>query len=144
MKISLTLFLTLVAFSVFSQTKPKTTNASIQSIPKLSILRGKVVYETYCLPCHQADGGGVQKLNPPLVKTDWVLGDKKRLINVILNGLDKPMEINGDTYENVMASHDYLTDLEIADVLTYVRNSFGNRAAPITPAEVKAVRASKK
>lgn len=144
MKASLTLFFILIVLSVFSQSKPKTTNANIQSIPKLSILRGKVVYETYCLSCHQADGGGVQRLNPPLVKTEWVLGDKKRLINVILKGLDQPIEINGETYNNVMASHDYLTDLEIADVLTYVRNSFGNRAAPITPAEVKAFRASKK
>lgn len=106
--------------------------------------RGKKVYDLYCLACHQADGGGVPRMNPPLSKTTYVLGDKKALIKIILNGLDEPIEINGDTYTNVMAPHDFLKDQEIADVLTYVRNSFGNKASLITAAEVKTVRATKK
>jgi len=106
--------------------------------------RGKKVYDLYCLACHQADGGGVPRMNPPLSKTTYVLGDKKALIKIILNGLDEPIEINGDTYTNVMAPHDFLKDQEIADVLTYVRNSFGNKASLITVAEVKTVRATKK
>ncbi|MFZ9661016.1 MAG: c-type cytochrome [Chitinophagaceae bacterium] len=145
MKIALTLFFSILSTAVFCQAKPKPKSGGVPtSITKLSLSRGKIVYETYCLPCHQQDGAGVARLNPPLVKNDWVNGDKKRLINVILKGLDQPMEINGETYNNVMASHDYLTDLEVADVLTYVRNSFGNKASPITPVEVKAVRGSKK
>ncbi len=106
--------------------------------------RGKKIYDLYCLACHQADGGGVPRMNPPLSKTTYVLGDKKALIKIILNGLDEPIEINGDTYTNVMAPHDFLKDQEIADVLTYVRNSFGNKASLITAAEVKTVRATKK
>jgi len=106
--------------------------------------RGKKVYDLYCLACHQADGGGVPRMNPPLSKTTYVLGDKKALIKIILNGLDEPIEINGDTYTNVMAPHDFLKDQEIADVLQYVRNSFGNKASLITAAEVKTVRATKK
>jgi mono/diheme cytochrome c family protein len=105
---------------------------------------GKKVYESYCLPCHMADGGGVKGMNPPLVKTVYVLGDKKRLIGIVLNGMDEPLEIDGETYSNVMAPHNFLKDQEIADVLTYVRNSFGNKASPITAEEVKTVRAENK
>ncbi|WP_336517495.1 cytochrome c [Pollutibacter soli] len=109
---------------------------------KASIERGQKVYETYCLGCHQSDGSGVPRLNPPLSKTTYVTGDKKKLITVVLAGLDTEIEINGEVYNNVMAPHDFLKDQEIADVLTYVRNSFGNKAAAITPADVKNVRAS--
>ena len=75
---------------------------------------GKIIYETYCLACHQEDGSGVPNMNPPLIKTDWVLGDSTRLINVILKGL-KDTEINGDSYSNEMPAHDFLTDYQIAD-----------------------------
>jgi mono/diheme cytochrome c family protein len=104
---------------------------------------GKVVYDTYCLACHQADGRGVPGQNPPLAKTDWVLGDKTRLIGVLLNGLNDPVEIGGETYDNPMPAHDFLTDRQIADVLTYVRSHFGNQAPAIKPEEVAAVRAKK-
>src|ERR1700733_10279508 len=63
-----------------------------------SIERGGKVYYEQCLSCHQADGGGVQKMNPPLIKTKWVLGDKTQLIQVVLNGMNGKTEINGDTY----------------------------------------------
>lgn len=109
-----------------------------------SVTRGKKVYDTYCLPCHLADGGGVPRMNPPLIKTVYVLGDKKRLVGIVLNGMDEPLEIDGETYSNVMAPHEFLKDQEIADVLTYVRNSFGNKASAVTAEEVKTVRAEKK
>jgi mono/diheme cytochrome c family protein len=107
---------------------------------KASMERGRKIYNTYCLSCHQVDGSGVPNMNPPLSKTTWVTGDKKRLINVILKGMDEPIEIDGETYDNVMASHAFLKDEEIADVLTYIRNSFGNKASIVTPAEVKVLR----
>ena len=103
---------------------------------------GKIIYETYCLACHQEDGSGVPNMNPPLIKTDWVLGDSARLINVILKGL-KNTEINGDSYSNEMPSHDFLTDYQIATVLTYVRKNFGNQAGPISSEDVKKQRAKK-
>jgi mono/diheme cytochrome c family protein len=103
---------------------------------------GKIIYETYCLACHQEDGSGVPNMNPPLIKTDWVLGDSARLINVILNGL-KDTEINGDSYSNEMPSHDFLTDNQIAEVLTYVRKNFGNQASAISSEDVKKQRAKK-
>ncbi|MEL6924867.1 MAG: c-type cytochrome, partial [Bacteroidota bacterium] len=103
---------------------------------------GHKVYTTYCLACHQANGKGAPGMNPPLAGTDWVTGDKTRLINVILNGLSEPVEINGELYQNQMASHAFLTDQQIADVLSYIRKSFGNEASAITPEEVAERRAA--
>ena len=83
---------------------------------------------------------------PPLIKTKWVLGDKNALIKIVLKGLKGgEIEIDGDTFENPMpAQEDNLTDQQIADVLTYVRNSFGNKASMITAAEVKKMRTALK
>lgn len=107
---------------------------------KTSIERGKKVYENTCLACHQINGGGVPGMNPPLKKTKWVLGDKKTLIGMVLKGLDKEIEVNGETYSNTMPSFAMLSDKEIADVLTYVRNNFGNKASQIREADVKKIR----
>lgn len=127
--------LIVASFCVFAQTTVPDTKASMQ--------RGKKVYNQYCLACHQADGGGVPRMNPPLQKTDYVAGDKKRLINIVLKGLNDPIEINGEEYVNPMASHAHLNDQQIADVLTYIRNNFGNKASAVTAAEVKALRVKK-
>lgn len=102
---------------------------------------GKKVYETTCLPCHQADGSGVPNLNPPLKKTKWVQGDKKQLIDIVLKGLDAEIEIDGEYFNNPMPSQAHLTDQQIADVLTYIRSNFGNKASAVTPAQVKKQRA---
>lgn len=111
---------------------------------KGSVEAGKIAYESYCLACHQADGSGVQGLNPPLIKTKWTLGDKNELIKVVLKGLDTEIEVDGETYHNLMPPMSHLTDQEIADVLTYVRSSFGNKATAVNPADVKKVRAKLK
>ena len=121
--------------SVLAQKKKKDENPQLAS--------GKKVYASLCIACHQEDGSGVPSLNPPLMKSDWVSGDKNRLINIVLKGLQDKIEVNGESYEAVMPANDYLSDKEIADVLTYVRNSFGNKATAITSAEVKAVRDKK-
>ena len=126
-----------------AQKKPAVQAASATSAPAAAVLKGKSIYTQYCLTCHQADGGGVDGLNPPLSKTDYVLGDKTRLVKVLLNGL-KGVDINGEDYHNIMPSQDYLNDQQMADVLTYVRNSFGNKAGAVTMAEVKAVRITNK
>lgn len=115
--------------------------ANVQQPPaKASIEAGKLVYAQYCLTCHQADGGGVQNMNPPLTNTSYVNGDKAKLVAVLLNGLNH-VEIDGETYSNVMPSFSYLKDKQIADALTYVRNSFGNKKSIITAADVKVARA---
>ncbi len=130
-----------------AQAKPKprakATAASGASAPA-QLAQGKKVYTQYCLTCHQADGGGVQNMNPPLTQTTYVLGDKARLVGIILHGFAERVEIKGETYNNVMPAHDFLTDAQIAGLLTYVRGSFGNKAGPVSAAEVQAVRAAGK
>ena len=114
----------------------------LQPLPKESMERGKKVYDQYCMSCHMQDGTGVPRLNPPLVKTSYVIGDKTTIIEIVLKGFDAQVEIEGEYYQNTMAPHDFLTDEQIADVATYVRNSFGNKASVVVPADVKAVRAT--
>ncbi|MEP7279179.1 MAG: cytochrome c [Bacteroidota bacterium] len=111
---------------------------------KASMERGEKVYTGTCLACHQADGLGVQRMNPPLVKTKWVQGDKKALAGIVLSGLKGgEIVIDGDDFHNPMPPQaGLLTDQQIADVLTYVRNSFGNKASAVTPADVKAARSA--
>lgn len=110
---------------------------------KASIQRGKKVYEKACLACHQTDGEGVPRMNPPLIKTKQVLGNKEKLIRIVLKGFNEEIEINGEYYDNPMPAQPQLTNHEIADVLTFIRNSFGNKASMVTMAEVKAIRAKK-
>ncbi len=106
-----------------------------------SIARGEKLYQTYCLTCHQKSGNGVPHMNPPLVKTSYVTGDKKKLITWVLKGSTENIPIDDKTYSNNMPAQNYLKDDQIADILTYVRNSFGNTASAIVPADVKAIRA---
>lgn len=146
--VSALLLLTVTAWGQAQTSAPKTsvkattpntstlTNASLTDPPA-----GEIVYKQYCLSCHQASGSGVPKLNPPLKGTSWVVGDKTRLINVILNGLQN-VDIDDEVYDNVMPAHDFLTDRQIADVLTYVRSHFGNQASAVAPDEVKNTRSA--
>lgn len=122
------------------QQKPARKSPSQSPVTAAEMKRGKVVYENYCLTCHQADGTGVPRMNPPLAKTEWVTGDRKRLINVVLKGLDEEIEIDGEYFSNPMPAHAHLNNQQIADVLTFIRNSFGNRSGRITVAEVSAER----
>ena len=101
---------------------------------------GESIFKKYCVTCHQADAGGVPNLTPPLIKTTYVLGDKERLIKIILNGFNENIEIEGEYFSNPMPALNILKDQEIADVLTYVRNNFGNKASAVSASEVKAVR----
>jgi mono/diheme cytochrome c family protein len=107
-----------------------------------SVKKGEKVYAESCLPCHQADGSGVPGFYPPITDTDWVSGDKKRLIGLTLKGISGPIDVNGEPYSGEMAGHEYLTDQEIADLLTFLRRSFGNSGEPVTPAEVSDLRTS--
>jgi len=127
--------------ALHAQTKEQ---ASSQTTTVAAIARGKVVYTNVCLPCHMADGGGVQNMNPPLINTTYVLGNKTTLIKIVLHGFNQNVEINGQTYSNTMGAHDDLSDQQIADVLTYVRRSFGNKASIVKATEVSKVRAMPK
>jgi mono/diheme cytochrome c family protein len=122
-----------VAFSASAQVKRGSIAASMA--------RGQIVYKSVCLACHMATGSGVPRLNPPLTNTTYVSGDKTALIKIVLNGFNEDVQINGQSYSNTMTPHSDLTDRQIADVLTYVRKSFGNKESSVTVAEVKKARA---
>ncbi len=123
-----------------AENTPEPTNEAADDVQTAVMEAGKKVYDQYCIVCHQADGAGVPNAFPPLIQTDWVQGDKTRLIEVVLNGLTGEIEVNGETYNSAMTPHDFLSDQEVADVLTYVRKSFGNDADAVTTDEVAAVR----
>lgn len=111
-----------------------------------SIQRGKEVYTTYCVACHQPDGKGLENVFPPLAKSDYLMADKKRSIKQVLNGANDPLTVNGKKYTTPMIGLSSLTDQEVADVLNYVRNSWGNKAEKdiVKPEEVKKARSEKK
>lgn len=100
---------------------------------------GKSVYASNCAACHQPDGKGIKGAFPPLAKSDFLMADKKRAINAILNGLNGKIEVNGETYNGVMPAVS-LDDEDTANVMTYIMNSWGNKGGVTTPSEVKKVR----
>ena len=111
-----------------------------QDLPK-SIQRGKEVYTTYCMTCHMEDGKGLGDINPPLAKTDYIRKPAKILIDIILSGQSGEILVNNKKYNTMMPPQPYLSDEQIADVLNYVRNSWGNKVAGIIkPGQVKSLR----
>lgn len=145
MKRFLIIITCLIAFAFQLSAQNKHTKSAAKPVSGLSaaINNGKVIYTQHCLSCHQVDGGGVPNMNPPLIKTSYVTGNKTRLIKVVLNGFAQNVEIDGESYSNNMPPQNFLKDQEIADVLTYVRNSFGNKAQAVKVAEVKLARSKK-
>jgi nitrite reductase (NO-forming) len=104
------------------------------------VKRGEAVFRGTCSTCHQLDGKGLANVFPPLAGSDFLMADRTRSIRIVLAGLSGPIAVNGAQYDSVMPPLPNLTDHEIADVLTYVRNSFGNQGDAIADAEVAAVR----
>ncbi len=98
--------------------------------------KGQQLYLQHCASCHRPDGLGAEGLIPPLARTDWVIGDKARLIQIMLQGLSEKIEVNGQSYEQEMPSYDHLADEEIAHILSYIRKDFGNKASAIRAEEV--------
>lgn len=104
---------------------------------------GEATYNQTCIACHLPNGQGIDKVNPPLAKSDWVTGDTDRLIRVVLHGLQGAVTVNDQPYFGLMPGHaPMLDDNQIAAVLTHVRASFGNKAGPIDPKRVAAIRAA--
>lgn len=104
---------------------------------------GKSTYLKYCLACHQTDGNGVPGMYPPLKNSDWLTKDKETLIRLVLEGKSGKITVNGVDYNQVMPRQNFLTDEQIAGVLSYIRKEMGNVSDSITSLEVSKVRADK-
>ena len=103
--------------------------------------RGKRVFEANCMACHQGSGEGIANVFPPLAKSDFLMADKNRSIQIVSKGLSGSIKVNGKTFNSVMPAQ-ALNNEDIASVLTYVRNSFGNSGDIVTVQDVVAGRAS--
>ena len=99
---------------------------------------GETIYKRNCAACHQADGSGVKGAFPPLAKSDF-LANPEAAVSAVANGLSGEIVVNGETYNGVMPKLG-LSDEEIANVVTFVANSWGNQGKEITPIDVQKVR----
>ena len=133
----------------------ETNSSSLPTWLSQQITSGKEIYSKVssgggmCVACHLPNGKGQPGAIPPLADSDWVLGDKERLIKISIHGLQGEIAVNGEKYVGVMQGFGQplaspLDDQQIADVLTYIRNEWGNSVSAISPEEVKAVRDSEK
>ncbi len=115
----------------------KTPDEQKDDLTPLRAEAGAVLYNKYCGSCHMANGMGDGSRFPPIAGSEWVKGDQKVLIDVVLSGLKGPIQVNGKTYDGVMPPVDYLEDEEIAQILTYIRKEFGDNAPPVGSYYVK-------
>ncbi len=105
------------------------------------LLRGKTVYENVCGLCHNNDGNGKPNQAPPFAGSEWVLGSPTRMIHIPLIGLSGSLQVKGQEWNLAMpAMGATLSDDDLAAVLTYMRQSWGNKASEVTPDMVKKVR----
>lgn len=128
----------LTIFTGFDGESPE-KDANTEAMVQADKGPGQQLYKKHCVSCHQGDGSGVPSMYPPLKDDKRVLGEKAPLIKVILKGEKGPV-LNKDDYMGAMASYKHLSDSEIADLLTYIRTSFGNDGGAVKSEEVAEVR----
>lgn len=117
------------------------TDPRIASLTKeIQIEKGKQVFMQTCFVCHQVDGQGIPGQIPPLAKSDFLMADKERSVRAVLQGLSGEITVNGKKFNGQMVPLNYLADEDIANVITYVRNSFGNSGDAVGVAEVRRIR----
>ena len=110
---------------------------------ELQMERGKRVYMETCSMCHQLEGQGIEGVFPPLAKSDFLMADKERPIRIVLKGLSGPITVNSKKYDGVMPPQTLLNDEQVSDVVTFVRNSWGNSGEAIRADAVKRIRDEK-
>ncbi len=106
------------------------------------IQAGMVLYNGTCSVCHQQNGEGQEGIFPPLANSDYLMADQRRAVEIVLNGLSGPVSVNGVTYSSVMPAMSQLNDDEIANILTFTLNSWGNEGGVVTSDEVAGIRAA--
>ena len=105
------------------------------------IQAGMVLYNGTCSVCHQQNGQGLEGIFPPLANSDFLMADKRRAVEIVLNGLSGPVTVNGTTYSSVMPPMSQFNDDEVANILTFALNSWGNEGGVVTIDEVAETRA---
>jgi nitrite reductase (NO-forming) len=120
------------------------SNAAGTLTREQQIKAGEVLFKGTCSTCHQENAQGIPNVFPPLAKSDFLMADPKRAIGIVMNGLTGPVTVNGTTYNSVMPPMSQLNDDEIANILTFVLNSFGNKDGSISKKDVADVRANTK
>lgn len=108
------------------------------------ISNGEKLYSANCAACHQANGAGLTGAFPPLAASDYIAADPMKAVHAVLNGLTGPITVNGNDYNSVMPNLSYMSDTDVADVVTFVINSFGNKGGDINAAQVAAARGGDK
>lgn len=127
----------LVVNEIAKREKPGAVTATAATPAML----GKRIYTNTCLACHQANGFGVPGVYPPLAGSEWVTGSEDRIVRIVLNGLSGPIHVAGKDYNNVMPLLGaVLKDDQIANVLSYVRQEWGNQAGDVKPETVSRIR----
>lgn len=121
--------------------RPGIAATASTSVPPAAdpMVLGKRIYAN-CQACHQADGRGVEGNYPPLAGSSWVTGNPDTLVRILLHGVEGELEVGGRVYNQAMPPWKHLRDEQLAAVATYVRGSWGNRAGPVEPEMVRAVR----
>jgi mono/diheme cytochrome c family protein len=123
-------------------TTPAAAPAAVADAPEAPVINspGRTLYAQYCAVCHMADGKGVSGLQPPLLGSAVVKGDPDQLIRVLLRGPAAVLPANRVKYGNIMPAFSSLTDEQVATLLTYLRQDYGNNAPAIAVSAVTALR----
>lgn len=118
----------LVALAACTGKKVENVSASEQVKFEQYLVEGQRLYQLHCANCHQTDGAGLGKLYPPLAGSDYMMDDVLRVSCIIKNGLSSEIKVNGVDYHQPMPAIPQLTELEIAEIITYTANSWGNKS----------------
>ncbi|MCW5549791.1 MAG: nitrite reductase, copper-containing [Opitutaceae bacterium] len=125
------------AIATEMKANPAIANLTMQA----QMEKGRQVYMQTCFACHLADGKGIPNVFPPLAGSDYMLEDRDRTVRIVLKGMSGPVTVNGVTYNSVMPPlNEVLTDQQVADVVTYIYNSWGNQGAATTVDDVRRVK----
>lgn len=117
---------------------------AVAGVDQATLERGKKVFTSYCATCHQANGQGLPNIYPPLAKSDWLKSQpKEKVIEAVIYGLRGAITVNGKKYNGVMNPlPTTYKDEDIAAVITYVYNSWGNPGTVVTVSDVRKVKAA--
>lgn len=143
-RISILFILVIGMFACGNQSRQTSENVAqdtqSSSVQTMQNHPGERVYNQYCKACHMADGKGIRGMHPPLINNKTVNGKTDKLIEVTMKGMSGKVVIDGVEYYGIMPPHTHLTNQQIADVLTYIRQNFSNNAGAVTAEEVAKLR----